>query len=255
MFFIFSKILDFLVSPLNWIIILFALGLFLKKWPLAKKRCLTGALVCLLFFSNPFIFNQCMYRYEPKGITYSGIKKQYDVGIVLGGFMSYYNSELKTLSFGEAVDRLTEGLMLYRKGKIKKILISGGSGFIVKDDRESKLAKDFLVEYCNIPAEDVMIETESKNTRQNALESAKILNETPYRDLLLITSAYHMPRALGCFKKAGLNVTPYCVDQYSGAQQYYPNYLIVPDPEVLNKWDVLIHEWLGLAVYKSAGYI
>ena len=91
--------------------------------------------------------------------------------------MSYYNSELKTLSFGESVDRLMEGLMLYRNGKIKKIIISGGSGYLIKDERESKLAKDFLVKFCLVPESDIIIDTHSKNTYENALNTKVIVDK------------------------------------------------------------------------------
>ena len=255
MFFIFSKVLDFALSPINWIIILLMIGVFLKKNIRLKKISLIASVSLLLLFTNPFIANQVMNKYEMQGVTYKEMTKVYDAGIVLGGFMSYYNSELKTLSFGEAVDRLMEGLMLYRKGKIKKIIISGGSGYLIKDERESKLAKDFLVNYCLVPENDILIDATSKNTRENAINTKKIIDSLSIKSSLLITSAIHMRRASACFNKAGINSEPYCVDQYSGKQDYYPTSLIVPNLQNIHKWDMLFHEWIGLLTYKLTGYI
>jgi len=96
----------------------------------------------------------------------------YDAGVVLSGFMGK-DKETNSLSFGEATDRLTEGLIQYRKGRIKTIIISGGSGSLVDDTRESVLAKTFLIENCGVPDSAVLIDTVSRNTYENAVETKK----------------------------------------------------------------------------------
>ena len=98
-----------------------------------------------------------------------------------------------------------------------------------------------------IPSSDIIIESESKNTHENAVESAKILNER-YTDgnFILVTSAIHMPRAKRCFKKAGLTVTPFSVDQQAGPRKYLLDHLFIPNVDPLTRWGQLIKEWVGL---------
>lgn len=253
MFFIVSKLIDFLFSPTNWVLGLLIAFLFVKNQKI-KMRLVYSAIALFILFTNPFFINQAMHKWELKGITYKGIKQKYEAGIVLGGFMKYYNSELKTLSFGDASDRLMEGLMLYRKGRIEKIIISSGSGSLVKGDKEALLAKNFLIDYCAVPDSVILIDTLSRNTYENAVETKKIIEREKIKSAMLITSAYHMRRASKCFHKLGVNIEAYCTDQYSGKQMYYPSDLIIPDTDNLYKWEILTHEILGCIVYKIRGY-
>ncbi|MFA5245591.1 MAG: YdcF family protein, partial [Pedobacter sp.] len=140
----------------------------------------------LLLLTNPFIINELYRFWEIK--KQSEKHKIYEAGIILSGFMKKddtYNS----LSFGNATDRLTEGLMLYKNGIIKRIIISGGSGSLIDNTRESVLAKDFLVKYCAVPDSAVLIDTVSRNTYENAVESKKIVESKGVKSLIIITSA------------------------------------------------------------------
>lgn len=251
MFFFLSKLLTFLISPTVIVLSLLVAALIIKK-AATRRRLLITSLVLLFLFSNPFIINQLLKQWELKGVRYNK-KDRYDAGIVLSGFMNI-NKESKSLSFGEGVDRLTEGLILYRKGFINKIIISGGSGSIVEDTRESALAKAFLVNYCAIPDSAVLIDTLSRNTYENAVESRKIMKEHNIKTALLITSASHMRRARACFIKAGLDVAIYSTDQRYEKQEYSPSDLIIPATDNLVRWEILMHEVAGCFIYKLKGY-
>ena len=86
--------------------------------------------------------------------------------------------------------------------------------------------------------------------------SAAILKKTyPNGRFLLITSAFHMKRSILCFKKAELPVDPFPVDVRSGGDIYTLDRLIQPDAENISTWDIIIHEWVGIATYKLMGYI
>ncbi|MEP7171264.1 MAG: YdcF family protein, partial [Bacteroidota bacterium] len=255
MFFILSKILYFIFSPLNWIITILLIGLFSKK-PRRKKNFITTGIVLLILFTNPFILNISIHAWEIPSCRIGSIKEAYDVGVVLGGAMRYYNSEMDRVVYGSSVDRLIQSISLYREGKIKKILVSGGSGLLLLQQyKEAELLKKVLLEM-NIPDQDILIENQSKNTRENAFFSAQILkNNYPGGRILLITSGYHMRRSLGCFKKAGINPDPFSVDEHSGKVQYTPDKLIMPDAANLQSWDALLHEWGGYVSYWMVGYI
>ncbi|OYX94243.1 MAG: hypothetical protein B7Y76_10860 [Sphingobacteriia bacterium 35-40-5] len=177
----------------------------------------------------------------------------YDTGIILSGFMGR-DKESGRLSFGEGADRLTEGLIQYRKGRIKTIIISGGSGSLVDDTRESVLAKSFLTENCNVPDSVVIIDTISRNTYENAVESKKIMNAAGLRTAIMITSAWHMRRAEGCFKKVGLEVDIHPVDGMYHGQGSTPSDLFIPHTRNIVRWENLMHEIAGIIIYKLQGY-
>jgi uncharacterized SAM-binding protein YcdF (DUF218 family) len=254
MFFILSKILLFLATPIIWIFSLLLWGVLTKK-PIRKKRLLWITVIVFYFFSNSFITDEFIRFYEERNQTYSELTETYDVAIVLGGF-SNYDTEQELIQFHFSTDRLMAGIKLYKTGRAKKIMVSSGSGQIMKpDEREALFIKDYLLKI-GIPKDDIIIESESKNTRENAVNSAKILNEI-YTDgnYLLVTSAIHMPRAKRCFKKTGLTVTPFSVDHQAGPRKYLPDHLFIPNTDSLTRWQQLIKEWLGFIAYKMAGYI
>jgi uncharacterized SAM-binding protein YcdF (DUF218 family) len=164
------------------------------------------------------------------------------------------DEENGSLNFGEATDRLTEGLILYRTGRIKTIIISGGSGRLIDDTRESVLAKAFLINNCGVPDSVVYIDTVSRNTYENAVESKKLMHAEGLKSAIIITSAWHMRRAEGCFKKLGMDVDIHPTDGLYNIQKFYLTDLIVPDTRNIVKWENLMHEIVGVIVYKLYGY-
>ena len=135
-------------------------------------------------------------------------------------------------------------------------MLVGGSGSIAKpDEKEGLILQDFLINM-GILKSDIIVESASKNTRENALNSIAIItNDYPNSTCVLVTSGYHMPRAKRCFEKLGLVVTPFSVDHYAGERKYLFDHLFVPNTFSLIKWDMLLHEWFGLLSYKIAGYV
>jgi uncharacterized SAM-binding protein YcdF (DUF218 family) len=257
MFFVLSKILDVIISPLVWIIIIGIWGTFIlnKNREKARKLLLFSVLL-LLFFTNPFIANSLMKAWETPAISSSSIKKPYDVGIVLGGSMRYYDKATNRVVYSSSVDRLIQALQLYHDKKINKILLSGGSGFVnFQQWKESGLLAEVLLK-SGVKQEDIILENNSRNTAENAMMSAEILKKSiPNGRFLLITSAFHMKRSLLCFKKADLTVDPFPVDVRSGGDIYTVDRLIQPDAENISTWDLIIHEWVGIMMYKLMGYI
>lgn len=253
MFFILSKLLHFLVSPLSWIIILLISGIFIKK---RRPRFFAYAILLLFVFTNPFLINIVMHAWEVPSRNSKTISVPYEGGIVLGGAMRYFNTTMERPVYGSSVDRLMQTIALYQEGKIRKIILAGGSGFVtMQDPKESEILYRFLVKM-NIPAEDILIEKESRNTHENAVNTITLLRSKHVTGkFLLITSGYHMRRSLGCFEKAEFPVDPYSVDEHSGVSTYTPDKLFLPEAENLQTWDLLVHEWIGYVTYKIVGYI
>lgn len=184
-------------------------------------------------------------------------RKTYEAGIVLGGILNY-DEENDRIQFQRSADRLFQAIELYKSGIIKKILFTGGSGSITLPNlKEGEFVKRYLI-VIGIPENDIWIENESRNTHENAVDTKRLLEdkESTNEKFLLITSAYHMRRAMACFKKVKLNVTPYSVDNIAvKTGDLTLDTFLVPNVGALFWWDALIHEWIGMAIYKIQGYI
>lgn len=223
----------------------------LAKNPFIRKRFLLISIGLLLIFSNPLIINQLLSVWELKAdITR---QKSYDAVIILGGYMRPDKSN-NSYSFGEGADRLTEGLILYKKGLVKKIILSGRGSHLVDDTRESVLAKLFLVDNCGVPDSVVLIDTASRNTYENAVESKKIMKAGNLKTAVMITSAWHMRRALACFEIEGMKIDIHPTDGLYEWPPYGLNDIIIPHTNNITKWETLMHEIAGIIMYKLRGY-
>ena len=255
MFFFFSKMLLFVLSPFFWLMLCIGLYLFWKnqRWKTTLKWVSLGI---FLFFSNSVIFSLFCSTWEYPGLKEQDLK-QHDVAIVLGG-MSEYNNDLKTLSIRRPADRIFQAITLYKKGKVKKILISGDSGHL--SDRglhEARQMKEILVGW-GIPETDIITEEKSVNTHENARNTCKLLR-TSYPEMksfVLVTSGLHMRRALGCFQKEGLQCTPYPTDLYTNqTRSFFWDQYLIPNVHNFSLWQDLLKEMVGYLTYDAIGYI
>jgi len=254
MFFILSKTLGVLTQPLVPITMLFIASVVIrsKVW---KRRFLLTAITFLLFCSNEFISNEVMRLWELPPTPFAEMKKTYEVGILLTGVTKSNFIPNDRVYFQRSSDRVIHTLQLYKMGFIKKILISGGSGSLIK---RSKEADDLSVvlQMMGVPKDDLIIENQSDNTYQSAVAVKKLIDDHYLpSDCLLITSGYHMRRSRACFKKVGYNVDTFSVDFLSNKRVFSPDNLLVPKVESLFHWQVLTKEWVGMLAYKVAGYI
>lgn len=252
MFFIFSKLLDFALSPLSWVL-LFAL-LALRQKP-RSRRWFIASLTLLLLTTNPFLTQLAMRSWEVTFYPAEKISGKYPVGILLGGSINFYDPELKKPVYSQSVDRLFQTIHLYKTGKIEKILISGGSGLLLaRDFSESDVTRSVLLEV-GVAEEDIIIENKSRNTHENAVETGKILDSLGItQPALIITSGYHMRRSLACFYKAGVPVHPFPADRKTSEFRFTPDRTVIPDASCLVMWKIMIKEWIGILVYKIQGY-
>ena len=252
MFFLFSKLLVFIITPLTWVITLLFFSFFSKDEKRTKKY-LCWALGLTLFFSNSFIFDECMGAWEIPATHYEDLKT-YDNGIVLGGMVSY-DEEYDRLQFQRGVDRLLQAIELYKRGIIKKIIFTGGSGSVLHPDKkEGMFVKRYLLTL-GIPEHDFFIENESKNTYENAIFTKKLIDQENIKgNFLLITSAFHMRRSIACFNKAGIISEPYSTDRYSGPTKFEFDHLLIPNISAMEDWNNLLKELVGFITYKILGY-
>lgn len=253
MFFFFSKILDVFLTPISWIFALLFFSFFLRN-EIYKKRFLLSAIVLFYICSNHLVVNTIIQAWEhspihlPKG-------QLYDVAIVLTGITDNIKKPQDRVYFSKGAERITTPLIFYKKGIVKKILISGGTGSSNSTAQaESELLKRFLLDN-GVPQEDIIVENQSKNTRQNAVNTYKELQNHPeLKTKLLVTSSFHMNRSIACFEKVGLVFTPYPVDFYSTNSNLTFAKLFIPNARTFMNCTKFIHEIAGYVIYKMIGY-
>lgn len=251
MFFILSKYLVYFVMPLTWILLMLITGLIVrnKKW---KRRLYYTAGGALLFFSNNFIVDEVYRAWQIDAVREEKVLN-YDLAVVLGG-MSGWDNYNQRLQFYGSSDRLWQSIRLYKTGKVKKILISGGSGALDQDYREADFLYDYL-KTIGLLSPDMLFENQSRNTHENALYSRRTMDKEGIRGkVLLISSGFHLRRARACFEKQGIDVDLYSTDRGTGRRRFDLLFILVPNPEALVKWNILLKEMVGLTVYRLKGY-
>ncbi len=253
MFFLISKLLIVFFSPFFWIFVLFLIA-FISKKPNRKRNFSIFGFLILFLFSNAFLLNEVVRLWEIPPTKIQKIRK-YDYAIVLGGF-SKYDTVYHKLKLTPAGDRIWQTLQLYGQQKVSKIFISGGSGRLLHQElTEADKVKDCLI-LMNIPEKSILIDATSRNTHENAVNTAAWLaKHDPKATCLLVTSAIHMRRAIGCFKKAGIKVMPYSADWITEPRTFEFDQIIIPQPGVLLLWDVTIKEITGYITYYLFGYL
>lgn len=241
-----------MIQPLVWIVFFFVSSVISKNQVQKKKFAITG-IVLLLFFSNQFIFNEVSRAWESQIPSYNQAEKtKFDVAIVLGG-ISNFDSTRQQYAFYGSAERLFNILPMYFDGTVEKILFAGGSGSLDQKNIEADIVEDYLLSI-GVDSDDIILEKKSRNTYENVLYSMELL-ENKDREILLSTSATHMPRALRIFHKQGVFPTPSPVNYESYDNgRFTLDKLFVPNPKIMEKWYWLIHEWVGILSYKVMGY-
>lgn len=180
----------------------------------------------------------------------------YDIGIVLSG-MFEYNRDIDEISVRRGADRIWKAISLYKANKIKKILISGDSGFVIRSGlHEADQTRQILINW-GIPADDVIIENKSQNTHENAVNTTKLLKKRySNKSFLLITSALHMKRASACFRKEGLQFGVFSTDHYTRRKkdEFTPD-ILLPSADSFVVWEAFLREVIGYMVYSLQGYL
>lgn len=231
------------------------LAIFLKKKRLKRAFLILGTALYFLF-SNDFIINAIFQQWEIPPTPFSAIEDRYDVGVVLTGITNMRTEPQDRVYFQKGADRILHAIELYKRGKIKKILITGGTGSLTRPDlaEADNLAR--TLQLFGVPEEDMIIENQSRNTYENAQFTATILREKyPDGRFLLITSAFHLRRAKGCFDKQGIATDMFSTDFYTHPITYTPDSWLIPNENAFKKWAILEREIVGILMYRLAGYI
>ena len=259
--------------------------LIVGAWLCRRHRRWKWTLAGLAVFASVFFSLEPIYEVAAKkwseGYSWTvPAGKTYEYGIVLGG-CSYWDWERNRPEFGGNVDRLTEGIQLYHKGIIRKLVIASDGSIIQRKDPNKQSGNPqamtvYLVRL-GIPREDLILETKATTTHENAVFIKQLLKDPPKPSLLregsmmypkssaeldslpkqggrgwvsclLITSSIHMRRSLMAFEQEGIKADPYvtdCIVKVKGKEDRW-----LPSLHVLRDWQALLHEIIGYVYYK-----
>jgi uncharacterized SAM-binding protein YcdF (DUF218 family) len=265
MFFWFSKILWFVIAPLNLVFLLMSLGVILfigfKKGGLRTLGAVWfGAGFVLFAISGllPVGHNLMVTlenQYSHTQITQDQTTPDIAGIIILGGTINVATSEARNIvTFGNNADRLFIGLNIHRANPQSTLIFSGGDGHLFPTGKsEADLVKLFLKQ-SHYDLSNVIFETKSRNTFEN-LKFTKQIIEQDHKDgqWLLITSAYHMPRAMAVAQELDIyeHLTPYPVDyRTTGAFTFHPSLTIARNISLLT---IAMREYVGQIAYGLFG--
>ena len=247
MFFL-EKIAGFVVVPSGFAFILFFFG-FLFLFILRKKKMGTFFIV-LSFFSyytfsitpvSDFLLFPLESKYPPL-TDFKAVRKVRTIVVLSSGVKD--NPQLPVTSqISDTVFRVVEAMRVCKKLRNPRIIFSGGK--VLGNIEGSKVMAHF-VNIFGIPKSRVICETVSRNTYENAREVKKYLNDTPF---ILVTSAYHLPRAVSVFTKLGMNPIPAPADFKVQRKGRYTIVNYFPHINELQKSDLAIHEYVGRVWY------
>lgn len=255
MFFVLSKTLSYLVMPLTIVAAILLLSFIIRDRPM-RRKLLAGGLILLFIFTNEFIANELMKRWEVETRPYSAMRR-YKLGIVLTGTVIPQLTPDDRVYFSRGADRVVHTVQLYKLGLVEKILVSGGSGRLVDiQEREADRWREVML-LMGVPDSVIVLENATRNTHESAVAVKQIVAQLRYaaEDCLLITSAFHMRRSLACYRKVGLNVDTFTTDFYAHRATYYPDAFFIPKLDALVIWHKLVKEWAGFVAYWMAGYV
>lgn len=258
--FIASKLLSFATQPLAWMAVLIAVALL----SVARKRKLglglgwTSLGLLLLLGWEPLpdaLLRRLEAQHPPPGwaaTTTAADWQRYAGVVVLGGALepAWVHAGNGQVALNDAAERMTVPVALMLQHPHLRLLFTGGEGaLIMAGEPEAVQARAFF-ESLGVPAQRMQFEAGSRTTYENAVLTAALPGVDKSRPWLLVTSAWHMPRALATFRAAGWNVTPYPVDYRTGTGTPWTEYSLAKS---LWHWQIALHEWVGLLAYRAAG--
>jgi uncharacterized SAM-binding protein YcdF (DUF218 family) len=255
MFFVLSKILGFFANPSNLVIGCGLLGfvLLMTRFARAGRRLMAGSLITLAIMGFSPLGNVLMFLLEARFPPWDTARGAPDGIVVLGGGIKPdVSAARKDVVLTESGARITTAVALARRYPNARLLYSGGSGALIYNEGSEAQSAVQIFESLGIPRSRLMVEEQSRNTVENAAFSLLVAMPQPGQRWLLVTSAYHMPRAVGTFRAAGFAVEAYPCDwRTRGAVDLTRPFSALD--EGLERTDIATREWVGLLVYWLLG--
>jgi uncharacterized SAM-binding protein YcdF (DUF218 family) len=255
MFYVISKIFWFIAAPTNFLLLCVGFGvacLYTRFSRLGRALSATGIVALLLLSVSPLprIILRPLEDRFPQNVD---DRRPIHGIVVLGGAVSKARG---TIQFNETAERMTESARLALLHPEAKLVFSGGSTNLISDVSWTEAGEaGIFYQGLGIRPERMILEEASRNTYENAIFTARMIRPKPGERWLLITSAYHMPRSMGVFRKAGLDLEAWPVDYNStGTTSDY----LRPNSQLSRRLllaDNTVKEYIGLLAYRFSGYM
>lgn len=265
-FYFLSKFLPNFVYPAGLTSLVLIIALILHKEPRWRTWLITLALATLWLGGNRIIsmllVRSLEWRYPSLD---NAALPTADAIVVLGGGTQEQMPPRPFQEVGEAGDRMIYGAYLYRQGVAPQIIVSGARGPYANPGGvpESEVMADLLV-FFGVPRDAVILESVSMNTYENGIETTRILQERGLSDIVLVTSAMHMPRSMAIFQNLDLEPIPaptdFLLTESDWAYYTQPNLWVqlmglLPQADHLAMTSDALKEMIGIAVYRLRGWL
>ncbi len=256
MFYLFSKIFWVVAQPLSVVLLLVVLGMALlatgwRRTGFAAQAAAVLVLVLCGFTTLGFLL---IAPLEQRFERPASMPASVDAIIVLGGStLGRVSTARGVTELNEAGDRLTDAVVLARLYPQARVIFSGGAGLFDPGAEAEAATAERLLLSMGIASERLVLEGQSRNTDENADLTAAILGPTN-GTALLVTSAFHMPRSVGLFRRVGIKVIPWPTDYRSSGTETF-GFDVGNPAHNLNTMTVALKEWIGLAAYHWTGRI
>ena len=255
MYFLFSKTLWLIFAPSSFLILSLCLALVLALLGKRRSAYMIGgfAIVCLATLAFSPAAESLASQLEDRFPPALDVERPVKGAIILGGGLNLASSEMKgQLVLGAAGDRLVAMADLARRYPEAVIVFTGGSGYLAGSSMsEADLIEQHLSRLGIVKGR-ILFERVSRNTFENAVMTKAIVNPAHSERWLLVTSALHMPRAMGLFRAAGFDLEAYPVD-WRTAQGFTGMMSDEPASSRLRLFDSTIREIIGLITARLTG--
>jgi uncharacterized SAM-binding protein YcdF (DUF218 family) len=247
-----SKALEWLVSPLAWSLLLALAAALLRRRRAVAWSLAAAAAAALVAFSTEAVADAIQRAAERGARSTYRPDVVYDAVVVLGGIVDAAASRATgEAELTDTADRLVRGFEIVRAGHARAVVVSAGLVFPVPGDVPEADRLAARLARWGVPPWQIIAEASSRNTRENAIQVGRLAAARGWTSLLLVTSAAHVPRALGCFHAVGLDPDVLPVDFRAGDGR---GRSWLPQARALAKSTRAIHELAGRVAYRVAGY-
>jgi uncharacterized SAM-binding protein YcdF (DUF218 family) len=257
MFFVASKIVGFVIQPVNLIALFLLVGLIASLLRLRRLALLFPALALLTLVVSAWtstgsvLLEPLEDRFARPTVPPEDVKGI----IVLGGFFEGgINLVRHGYELNNSADRIVEAAILARRYEGAEIVVTGGNGSLMLDGEGDAVTAPRLLEALGIARGRLRLETRSRNTYENAVFTRDLVKPQPGEKWLLVTSAFHMPRSMALFRKAGFDVVAWPADYRTAGDERLS---LARDNAIdcLQNMTLAIREWVGLVAYRLSGKI
>jgi uncharacterized SAM-binding protein YcdF (DUF218 family) len=256
LFFVLSKTIGYALLPTNFLIGIGLIGAILlaTRWAHLGRRLLVASIVLLAICGFSPLGIWLLYPLEAQFPAWDAARGAPDGIVVLGGAIDPDLSAAHGVPvLGGSMDRVIIAAGLARRYPNVRILYSGGNASLISDAAAKEADYALAVfETLGISRDRVLLERRSRNTQENAEFARDMISPRPGERWLLITSAFHMPRAVGIFRKARFPIEPFPVDWRIGGRADLFRFS-VSALEGLGRIDTASREWVGLLAYWATG--